>query len=34
MDISRIADIGSINQTTLTKTSTQKTETKTTTLTT
>ncbi len=32
MDISRIADIGSINQTTLTKTSTQRTETKTSTL--
>lgn len=34
MDISRIADIGSVNQTTLTKTSTQRTETKTSTLTT
>lgn len=32
MDISRIADIGSVNQTTLTKTSTQRTETKTSTL--
>ncbi len=32
MDISRIADIGSINQTTLTKTSTQRTETKSSTL--
>lgn len=34
MDISRIADIGSVNQTTLTKTSSQRTETKTSTLTT
>lgn len=32
MDISRIADIGTVNQTTLTKTSTQRTETKTSTL--